>query len=371
MLAEPTIKKIPALTSLRFFAAAAIVYYHCLYYVEVNPNSTWAIGVSFFFVLSGFILTYAYDRSTGNWTMRFYVSRVARIWPIHLVTLAAAFVYIHVVEYPGSLVNPSQFFGNLFLVHAWYPSIASVFSYNAVAWSISVEFAFYLVFPLVLLAKRVAIVYVAALAFAIGCVAIVSQYPLVIPPDFNAPNWQSFVLQHPLARLSELLIGVVAARIHARYPMRLNPSAATVAEISVVALVVLFAASSPLNYNWWPHLPRALTEWLKQSGGMLFFAALVFVFAGSSGIISRALAWRPIMLMGEISFCTYMVHHLVLRYFASAGLPFGQATWWYIVPTIYVVSYLLWWGVERPCRKAIMDAASTQSLTATRKLLTP
>src|SRR5438309_3517405 len=88
--AQPAPSKLHALTSLRFFAAAMIVMLHAQGYfgeIPVLGHFVLTQGVCFFFVLSGFILTYAYPALDRAGTMRFLVSRLARIVPLHLVAL--------------------------------------------------------------------------------------------------------------------------------------------------------------------------------------------------------------------------------------------------------------------------------------------
>ena len=86
-------KKLDALTSLRFFAAMAIVIEHTkdAFHVTawIHSPIPYDYGVSFFFVLSGFILTYNY-REIGDFAAcrRFYVARFARIWPLHVDALS-------------------------------------------------------------------------------------------------------------------------------------------------------------------------------------------------------------------------------------------------------------------------------------------
>jgi peptidoglycan/LPS O-acetylase OafA/YrhL len=82
--------RLAALTSLRFLAAAAIVYHHVMgaWAFPRVPQFHFAQGVSFFFVLSGFILTYRYP-VLRDWReiRRFWLARFARIWPAHATSL--------------------------------------------------------------------------------------------------------------------------------------------------------------------------------------------------------------------------------------------------------------------------------------------
>lgn len=133
------------LTSLRFFAAAAVFFYH------VGKTTDWLpaedifrygfTGVGFFFILSGFVL--AWVSNAGMSTKDFYVRRFARVYPSHVVLVAVALV-VPVLAFP---VTPWGAIANLTLVQAWFMDWAIVFSLNAVTWSLSCEAFFYLCSP--------------------------------------------------------------------------------------------------------------------------------------------------------------------------------------------------------------------------------
>jgi peptidoglycan/LPS O-acetylase OafA/YrhL len=86
------------LTSLRFFASASIVAYHLQGPFGYTINANFGAGISFFFVLSGFILTYLHsDLASGRQAVSFYRARIARIWPLHLATLLLVAAIIGIV----------------------------------------------------------------------------------------------------------------------------------------------------------------------------------------------------------------------------------------------------------------------------------
>ena len=139
-------QRLPALTGLRFVAAAMILAHHTRGEFHMPlPSIPLDHGVSLFFVLSGFILTHVYpELETWAATKRFLILRVARIWPAHVVTL-----FLAMLAY-GKSINQT-FLANFTMTHAWIPMGRWFFSYNAVSWSISTEFFFYLMFPLLIL----------------------------------------------------------------------------------------------------------------------------------------------------------------------------------------------------------------------------
>ena len=81
-----------ALTALRFFAAVLIVFHHSIGNFGISPEIgnyfPNAQAVSFFFVLSGFVLAYSYKSLDNSKAITsFLISRIARVWPLHIVTL--------------------------------------------------------------------------------------------------------------------------------------------------------------------------------------------------------------------------------------------------------------------------------------------
>src|SRR5262245_27127834 len=117
-----------ALTGLRFLAALLIVVEHSASFGLQLPQFGYDHGVSFFFVLSGFILTYVHPRIESRSEAGIFIwYRIARVWPAHFVMLLATiFILRDRIKFA---VLP-----NLTLIHAWIPLPQYFFSYNAVSW---------------------------------------------------------------------------------------------------------------------------------------------------------------------------------------------------------------------------------------------
>jgi peptidoglycan/LPS O-acetylase OafA/YrhL len=344
-----------SLTSLRFFASAAIVLFHMQgTLLPMTPRPSLALGVSFFFVLSGFVLTYAHWHGALD-LRRFYRTRFARLWPLHLFSGMAWLL----VSYAGT-PDPVQWGWpevlNLLLLQAWVPVVGFVFAMNGVAWTISAEVFFYLLFPFLRGKWLVPIMAAAAIATAALLVALDVLAPPVLPPWPQPPQgsfWSLHAaLQFPLVRLLEFCTGIVAARLFMARRFR------TGTFVEAIALSAIFAfawCSEPLRAvvanAGWSHV----AIWLNQSGGMVVFAFAIFVFAHEGGKISQTLRARPFVLLGDISFSTYMLHYVVLmafqRFDRDVGAPHLRAVAFVVV--VYVCSYLAWRFLEKPAKRWI------------------
>ena len=135
---------------------------------EIDPLSpliaySSALGVVFFFVLSGFLITYLLlkERQSNNSIAigKFYLRRAFRIWPLYyLIFILGFFVlpYFEVFAVPGQDVFfQPNFWGNLTLYALFMPNLAFSIYTTAVpnigqSWSIGVEEQFYLVWPLLI-----------------------------------------------------------------------------------------------------------------------------------------------------------------------------------------------------------------------------
>ena len=111
------------------------------------------VGVTVFFVLSGFLITYRYYHSvtiSKHWLRKYLVNRVARIYPMYLLLTACAFLFqfLYMQEQPGSFA----IFANLFLLKGFFNNLK--FSCIAQSWSLTVEECFYFSAPFIFLFQK-------------------------------------------------------------------------------------------------------------------------------------------------------------------------------------------------------------------------
>jgi peptidoglycan/LPS O-acetylase OafA/YrhL len=364
-IAQP--KKLDPLTSLRFLAAALIVLHHSQGSFGI-PQDAWSPfvlsqGVSFFFVLSGFILAYVYPSLAVVGKRRFLLARFARIWPAHVVVFALVFALFP----PAYRSLPEGYtievaLAQLSLVHAWIPLQRFYYSFNDVSWSISTEFGFYLCF--LILIQNWNRTWKSKLALAALVVGGLAAFGNVYARSNSGPAADQLLVGlmyiHPFARLFEFTLGMAAALAWRRlsHRVRLGLLIGTILELAVIGQVVALMyfsrawAESAKMAMW---IGPAGELWLLRAGiTCVAFALLVLVMALEPGLVARFLAHPWLVLLGEISYSVYLVHKILIRYYAMNVLVLAPLPEWLAYSLFWVatllIAYLIWALVERPCR---------------------
>src|SRR6478609_3465827 len=164
-------RKLSSLTGIRAIAALWVVLFHLRYLFSFGFFNLIIdkgyLGVDFFFVLSGFIITYVHQKDFSHWppgfvdfrlALRFIVLRWARMLPVHYATLAflvfvtwvrSVLVHTSFWAYHGLPGNSNDLILNLFNLQGW--GLANHNSWNIPSWSISSEWFAYLLFPTIAL----------------------------------------------------------------------------------------------------------------------------------------------------------------------------------------------------------------------------
>ena len=324
------------LTSLRFFAALLIFILHC------NNHSLWpesfffgldySKAVCFFFVLSGFVLSYTYHGKSIN-IRYFYRDRLARIWP---ATICSTLFVLAIL--PSSLYLPNSsdasFFPfvlitNIFLLQSLIPLPIFFFGINAVCWSISVEAFFYLVFPwfnslnerLLALICCFSILSLSALSLIISN----SQLPSYSPLNSNTVVWQGLIYINPISRLPEFLIGMISAKLYLYFSAS-RPNKSFIASFPKVKIPPFFTESitvfvllllgfrSPFSF-----LPVPSQLFFNQIFSAICFSLVIYIVSKSDSLLSSFLSFPPLVFLGEISFGLYLFHQPLLISSAQAS----------------------------------------------------
>lgn len=379
MTGTARINAIPELTSLRFFAAFAIVVLHYRDMMGPLPDLVRTLiiggqfGVTFFFLLSGFILTYNYESwfsggVTGESFWRFQTFRLARIYPTYVLGL--------LLDTPVQIFNRdigaetpvywAAWVLNAVGLQAWTPGVPFTLVWNTPNWSISTEFFFYACFPFICGAFARRVKTGAAIAWLSIAVIIVSTivYAVVVQQIYvvHALRWDvSYCLQHyhPLLRLPEFVIGCLAGRLYMlgrQDGITRAPLFGTAWQRNLVLLICLALVLGRILMPAYAGPQRTL--WLldnasKFSFFMLPFAGIIYVIASGRTLLSGLLRWPPLVLLGEASYALYITHWVGQSLMISRliGNPQSPQLCLLFILLSVVFSVLIYRWFETPCRR--------------------
>jgi peptidoglycan/LPS O-acetylase OafA/YrhL len=270
------------------------------------------LGVSFFFVLSGVVLTWS--SRPGQSARGFFWRRFARIYPAHaLMTIVAIVLYLAVMPphkplWAGLLA--------LALLHAWPPVPLVNSAANGVSWSLSCEAFFYALFPsitrrLAVMPRRARITAVASVLAVCSAAAVTCSF--VANGRYDVPAYEN-----PLVRIGEFVLGValgLALREGWVPRVRVWSAWLLTAVAASVALLVGLARG-------WP-VPRGLADVLAVGPLALVLAA----YAGCDLMRRRTLMSQPwAVYLGQLSFAFYLVHQVVLDLVLKQWMPLTSPT---------------------------------------------
>jgi peptidoglycan/LPS O-acetylase OafA/YrhL len=299
-----------------------------------------AVGVSFFFVLSGFVLSWGHgSQDTASGFLR---RRVARILPAYWVAAAIA-VSVHWGALPSTLHVIAPFS----LLQTWVPKEAVYYALNPPFWSLSAEAFFYVAFlwigwRLASSGKRsVAVVAAAAAAVSIAV-------PLALHPEAEGGRRFWLIYIFPPFRLLEFVVGICLARllilgVRLRLP---------VAPVLVLSLMAYVAAGFAPKYAMWTVVT------------LIPFALLIFACA-EADLEMRATGLRhPVLIrLGQWSFAFYLLHTTVdfqarhvLHYVATHAGRGAAVVLAYALATL--CAYLLFRIVEYPLERMIRGGST-------------
>ncbi len=395
-------QQIQSLTGLRFVAAALVCISHALPKMVQYPTSPlWhslvstlaTEGMTLFFVLSGFVVFYNYERSIRlpGGLRNFVVARFSRLYPLYVVCIA----YELLIKYSWAQLSSDQLGAlpyYLTLTQSWfYKPIgdhALIYQYGllaAVSWSISTEAFFYLAFPAICLALtrlRTLNAKIAGLiaTFAIGFAVIItlnlnaglindfgrSTFGQVsdVPQD-SFYRWLLYF--SPYIRIFEFVAGCLIASIFMGVA-HIKPSARE-ERIGLAVTSALIVATAALHYVFfgmeshspWHHLFAATH---MNIGFAPLLGGIIFCCARYKNYFTRILNQPKIVLCGEASYSIYMLHFVVINAFRYES-PVITA------PSVAIGSFLMlgavimatlgiaivsWTLIEMPARRFIRHA---------------
>ena len=377
------------LTGIRFIAAAWVLLYHLQGPLNqlgllVIPGVTdvlrvGRLGVDLFFALSGFILTHTYLRRLGpalrgRGAVDFWWLRLARIYPVHLVMIViAGGAVVAQAKVTGEALdrdwlNPIDLGRNLLLIQEWGPEPQR--GWNFVAWSLSMEWLAYLIFPLLALLlwalHRKVHTWGLVVAWLLALTPLV-VYGLSTTDPYYTDHWGS-----TYRILTEFTTGAITYLIVCRFlpgdrlSEPASPRVERAASILAVVLPILVVAAA----IFLGQLPSAQPPQITIDGDAepfppyyhLLIVPLLIAWIGSLALsrrgVARFLSTRALVLGGFISYSLYMTHlvwfglwRAALRAAGIDGGPLYAVAFVVLVVGALVIAWLMWKFVEEPARE--------------------
>jgi len=357
-------ERIVALAGARAFPPLMVVMFH---FSEGHHYSGWRVldllatrgylWVEFFFVLSGFILTYSYwprvkELLTASGYLAFLRARLIRLYPLHLFMLLLILVLViglrALAAHGGYLsifdlkyhqdVSPKGFALSLLLIHAWN-SMGSL-TWNGASWFVSVEFSLCLLFP--------ALLWLAEGRLWRGCALIAAGLAGLLALLFTSKHGLDITFHNGVLRgLSDFSVGVGLAVLFRRAkPQDRAPEWLH----SLLQLLLVALLAYVVMHTGWSHTRLDIFT-------VLPLMALVFALAFDRGLVARLLQMRLPQRMGEWSYAVYLGQTawlLAIRFFEQRlypppdaivlGTQFANLIWW-LEPLLLVITCVLWGGL--------------------------
>lgn len=317
----------PNLDGLRFFAFFAVFLAHSFYSESSQVTSSTIyqtfrhyghlgmFGVNFFFVLSGFLITFLLiieKQETGAISLKnFYVRRVLRIWPLYYAVIFIGFVIIPIIQRQILAETSYQELANIWHYLLFVNNFSESEPTTAVLgvlWSIAVEEQFYLVWPILIALipiKRLPTAFIGIIGLSMLCRLILIGYGY----------------KHTLSCMSDLAMGSLFAYYSYTSDRIVNWFGSLkrwhIGLIYVIGISLFFLRRS------WSDIPfMYLNERLLFS---LFFVFIILEQNYSTSPIKMHRS-KIITSLGKITYGLYMLHFLAIYVVAKAFSHFFEDT---------------------------------------------
>ena len=356
---------LPALTGLRSLLALTILLFHF-----TPAGLTWSqhqsitlyplinigyVFVSFFFLISGFILSYNYaGRAQPMNAMDFWMARFSRLYPVYALTMVISIpmlmrewaVRSHGEFWLGAIATP-------LLVQGFFPHLATF--WMTVTWTLSCEVLLYLAFPWLLRLRWPSSTgKLLALGLTFWAIGLIPHSIYVLhDPDhlghaadrYSDGYWINTLKYTPLPYLCTFLAGLTLGQLHEALKLGVRGR--------VIAGLLGFGGAWFAAYHLATTLPYIMIH-----GGLLtpVFAAIILGLAGPSPLASM-FAWKPLVAVGTSTYALYLLHFnvfiLLQQHHVWERVGLGRFDPWisYVFVVLLALAVRKW--VEHPAQMAI------------------
>lgn len=350
--------RIEQLTFTRFVAAIAIVIYH--FGTKVYPfNHPFVtaifqysfVGVSFFYILSGFVMIVAYHKyvQKGINIRQYLKNRLARVYPVYLIALILIII-IYTID--KRIFTHTEIGLSLFGLQAWIPSFS--LSLNTPGWSVSVEMLFYLLFPF-LFNKMYHTISLKKATVIVILFWIVTQilFNTLLHSSFykDSPSgWHDLLFYFPLMHLSSFMAGNITGLYFINRPKVGN------GKNGLIILLLIIVILSVLNSR--------LPAYINCHDGFLaiLFVPLIYCLSSNNGITAKLFKLPLFVFLGEISYSIYILQKPIFKfgkeYIGCIGIV-GEDTQFYCITLLLIlISAISYLYIETPLRIKIKSIGS-------------
>ena len=359
--------KLDQLTFTRYIAALSVVFFH--YGDKVFPASVpllhpvitaGSIAVSYFYVLSGFIMAVAYYKTSTepqNFnSKRYWLARFARIYPVYLIAL----LLMVAAKLHGAGSDPMTVLLSVGMLQAWIPSYP--LSLNAPGWSLSVEVFFYLVFPaLIFLCKRQQLKFIAIMSIIFWVATQVLHTVLLNNANYVLFNTlHDLIYYNPIMHLNTFVMGFVVGvalregKLQCWRDSKLNLFGLAFSGALIFGLLV--ARQPFIDYTGIR---------LDYTNGLIapLFITVIALLSLNTTRLSLWLQHKWLILLGEASFSLYILQkplHGIYEKLLAQHLDTESNLYFYVFAlSLTGISILSFYWVETPARRFINSFGSS------------
>ncbi|MDR6945264.1 acyltransferase family protein [Mucilaginibacter pocheonensis] len=313
---------IPALTGVRAMAAYLVFISHFAYiFDESFPHivqrflGEFHIGVSIFFVLSGFLIAFRYYNNfpglNREWFMQYLKNRVARIYPMYFLLTVAAFVYYFITkdetitkgyEHPVALMLMNITFIRGFFYQFWDTGIAQ-------GWSLTVEECFYFSAPIIfLIVRRYGKFYIQPVVITLTGILLYFIFSHVSWNGFLG-NFTFVMLFTFFGRCFEFFVGIQLARYVLKKGFtRTNKVNYTYTGFLLIFVCVFIMALQPVPKGWIAGVESPVGIIVNNYFLCIAVALFFYGILTETTLFKKFLALPFIELLGKSSYIFYLVH---------------------------------------------------------------
>lgn len=363
-------RDIKALTSIRMIAAALVFFYHFFSVpsgIVGNVFLEGHLGVTIFFVLSGFLISMRYyDDFAQNGITRasmtdYYRRRVARIYPLYAFLLVASLIF-PINPFGVMYYTLTQgFFASLFVPTSTAPLI--------VTWTLTAEECFYLLLPLIAVlpwfqARRfgkvggviLKLLVIQCAFLAIGSLVVVLSNAMGMAQGLGFMAYPSHMILHTIfGRFWDFGIGIVMATIYKRHKWVGTRGHITAEATTLLGILIIVVGANGMHEQGGFTTQGGIFNYLVAVGAGL----LIWGLTHPRVVLARLLSWSPFVYLGRVSYALYLVQGTWLFWYvnqqnfviptsnalAFLALFYGAAT---------LVSIVLYEAVEKPMQRFIL-----------------